>query len=294
MRKKLTSLSGSEQAAGRKQTGHFRFSIFPLRATVPLALCLLFGEAIAQVPGSTFRDSMRSGGGGPLMVVVPAGTFMMGCVSGRECVSDELPVHEVEIARSFALSVHEVTFEDYDRFTYADTADDEGWGRGGRPVINVSWAEAERYTRWLSDQTGHKYRLPSEAEWEYAARAGSATMYSWGDDVGWGRANCKDCGSRWDDKRRTAPVGSFAPNGFGLYDMHGNVWEWVQDCWNGDYAGAPTDGTAWLQGDCGSRVLRGGSWVNNPGNLRAANRSRCSTGSRCSSNGFRVARTLTP
>ena len=255
-----------------------------------VALCFFFDEASAQTPGSAFRDSMRSGGEGPLMVVIPAGTFMMGCVSGRECKSNELPVHEVELARSFALSSHEVTFEDYERFTHADTANE--WGRGRRPVYNVSWVDAERYTRWLSDQTGQKYRLPSEAEWEYAARAGSGGMYSWGDDVGWRRANCEGCGSQWDD-RRAAPVGSFAPNGFGVYDMHGNVWEWVQDCLNRDYDGAPTDGTAWLRGDCGRRVLRGGSWASGPEDLRAASRGRQATDDRNYLIGFRVARTLT-
>ena len=163
------------------------------------------------------------------------------------------------IPAPFALSTHEVTFEDYDRFTHPNEVNDQGWGRGRRPVINVSWDEAKDYVEWLSSETGATYRLPSEAEWEYAARAGTANKYSWGNEIGANRANCQNdhCGDQW---KRTAPVGSFPPNGFGLYDMHGNVWEWVEDCWNGSYAGAPADGDAWRSGDCAKRVLRGGSW----------------------------------
>ena len=197
----------------------------------------------------------------PEMVVIPGGSFRMGCVSGRDCEDDEHPVHEVRV-ESFELGKYEVTFEEYDRFTAAtgrDRADDEGWGRGRRPVINVSWEDAEAYTKWLSGQTGERYRLPSEAEWEYAARAGSVTKYSWGNEIGSNRANCRACGSQW-DKKQTAPVGSFSPNGWGLHDLHGNVWEWVQDCWNGSYQGAPTNGSAWESGDCSLRGLRGGSW----------------------------------
>ena len=195
----------------------------------------------------------------PEMVVIPAGSFRMGCLSG-DCYRNE-PVHSVSI-ESFELSKYEVTFEEYDAFTDAtgrERANDRGWGRGRRPVINVSWDDAVAYTQWLSSQTGERYRLPSEAEWEYAARAGSTTKYSWGNDIGRNRANCDGCGSRWDD-RQTAPVGSFSANRWGLHDMHGNVWEWVQDCWNGNYRGAPTDGSAWESGDCSERVLRGGSW----------------------------------
>ena len=231
----------------------------------------------------------------PEMVVIPGGSFRMGCVSGRDCSDDEQPVHEVRV-ESFELGKYEVTFEEYDRFTAAtgrDRADDEGWGRGRRPVINVSWEDAVAYTRWLSQQTGQRYRLPSEAEWEYAARAGTATVYSWGNEVGINRANCNGgCGSRWDDQQ-TAPVGSFAPNGWGLHDMHGNVWEWVQDCY-GSYRGAPTDGSAWQQENCPQRVLRGGSWGSDPRYLRSAFRVRDSTSSRDLISGFRVARTITP
>ena len=161
------------------------------------------------------------------------------------------------------------------------------------PVVNVNWNGAKAYVRWLSDKTGKQYRLLSEAEWEYAARGGTTTRYSWGDDIDRNRANCEGCGSRWDDKQ-TAPVGSFAANPFGLYDVHGNVWEWVEDCGNRSYAGAPSDGRAWTRGDCRRRVLRGGSWVDIPRYLRSAFRFGGRSGNRSSNWGFRVARTLAP
>ena len=211
-----------------------------------------------QVPGTVFRDCPTC----PELVVVPAGRFRMGCVSGRDCYDSQQPVHEVELA-SFALGVYEVTFEEYDRFVQATghrRPGDGGWGRGGRPVIDVSWEDAAAYVAWLSRETGESYRLPSESEWEYAARAGTTTRYSWGQDIGRNLANCDGCRSRWDDDQ-TAPAGSFAANGWGLHDMHGNVWEWVADCWHENYARAPRDGTAWTSGgNCGRRVLRGGSW----------------------------------
>ena len=201
----------------------------------------------------------------------------MGCVSGKNCRDNEKPVHEVRVA-SFELSKYEVTFEEYDRFTVVTgriSPKDNGWGRGRRPVINVSWEDAVAYTEWLSAQTGERYRLPSEAEWEYAARAGSTTEYHFGNDesqlcryanhadtstdYNWRNTDCSDGVGK-----RTATVGSYQPNGFGLHDMHGNLWEWVQDCWNDSYQGAPTDGSAWTSGNCEKRVLRGGSWYNLP------------------------------
>ena len=161
-------------------------------------------------------------------------------------------------------------------------------------MMNVDWNHAQTYAMWLSEKTGKMYRLLSEAEWEYVARAGSGTWkYSWGNEIGRNRANCEGCGSRWDGKQ-TAPVGSFGANGFGLHDVHGNVWEWVEDCWNGTYAGAPTDGSAWEQGDCNLRVLRGGSWNYEPRDFRSAVRGWNSAGYRSYSFGFRVARSLTP
>ncbi len=251
------------------------------------------------VPASTyrakpsFRDQLRSGGEGPEMVEIPAGRFVMGCVSGRRCHHSEKPVHEVTISEPFALSVHEVTFEDYDRFTHPNKVYDQGWGRGNRPVINVSWDNAKAYIAWLSSETGAEYRLPSEAEWEYAARAGSETKYGWGNEIGSNRANCllHFCGDQWED---TSQVGSFKPNAWGLYDMHGNVAELVEDCWNYNYAGSPPDGSAWLEGECKVRILRGGAWSEGPRDLRPASRGRITTGVRRRDVGFRVVRTLTP
>ena len=229
----------------------------------------------------------------PEMVVIPAGSFKMGCVSGIDCWKSQEPVHAVRIA-SFELSKYEVTFEEYDAFTDAtgrERADEGGWGRGRRPVINVSWHDAVAYTHWLSDQTGKIYRLPSEAEWEYAARAGTETRYSWGNNLGYNRANCTVCGSRWDGKM-TAPVGSFEANGWGLHDMHGNVWEWVRDCWNDNYRRAPTDGSAWMVGECSFRVRRGGSWNSEPRDLRSAYRFWHVPGLQHNEYGFRVARSF--
>lgn len=247
------------------------------------------------VPGSTFHDFLRSGGKGPEMVVIPAGSFRKGCLSNDEsCAHRELPAHDVTIRQAFALSVHEVTFEDYDRFTVPEMVRDMGWGRGRQPAINVSWHDAIAYAAWLSAQTGAEYRLPSESEWEYAARAGTTTKYHWGDEIGVNRANCVGCGSPWAD-RRTAPVGSFAPNRFGLYDMHGNVFEWVEDCCEWRYDGRhPPDGTPCYIRPCWDRGLRGGSWRDLPTNVRAAYRDHIFPGMRDSSIGFRVARTLAP
>ena len=234
----------------------------------------------------------------PEMVVIPVGRFRMGCVSDQNCPTDAFPVHDVTIPQAFAVSKYEVTFAQWDACVAGGGCggyrpDDEGWGRGGRPVINVSWEDAQEYVAWLSRQTGQTYRLLSEAEWEYVARAGSETMYSWGNDIGSNRANCDGCFSQW-GHRQTAPSGSFPPNAFGVHDMHGNVWEWVEDCWNGSYAGAPADGSAWRSGDCGQRMSRSGSWFNRPRLMRSAFRIGSSAGNRYSTLGFRVARTLTP
>ena len=248
------------------------------------------GAADARPPGTVFRDCDEC----PEMVMIPAGTFRMGCVSGRDCYDDEQPVHAVTISRSFALSKYEVTFEEYDRFTFPNRVDDEGWGRGRRPVMNVSWNDAQEYVAWLSSQAGAQYRLPSEAEWEYAARAGTTTAYTWGNEIGNNRANCVGCGSQWGNRpKMTAPVGSFGANAWGLHDMYGNVLEWVQDCWHDSYVGAPGDGSAWTVGEnCGRRVLRGGSWGSASWVLRAAVRRGYGAGSRGFTSGFRVARTL--
>ena len=249
--------------------------------------------------GSTFRDCAQLC---PEVVVVPAGSYRMGSPAneaGRD--ADEGPVHRVTIGEPFAVGRYEVTFAQWDACHAgggcAHRPDDQGWGRGSRPVVDVSWDDAQEYVRWLSGETGRSYRLPSEAEWEYMARAGTKTRYWWGDAVGANRANCDGCGSRH-DARRTAPVGSFSANPFGLHDVHGNVWEWVQDCQTSSYDGAPGDGSAWESGDCNRRGLRGGSWQPDdlPRYLRSANRGSGGASDRrafdTASVGFRVVRSL--
>ena len=229
----------------------------------------------------------------PEMVVVLAGTFRMGCVTGRQCGSSETPVRKVRIA-SFEISKYEVTFAQWDTCTdYGGCrwVKDRGWGRVERPVIHVTWDDAQAYVGWLSDEMGTTYRLPSEAEWEYAARAGTETVYSWGEERSRGRANCDGCRCvHCGDK--TAPVGSFPPNPFGLHDMHGNVLEWVQDCWYDSYREAPVDGTARETGQCSARVARGGSWGHKPKSVRAATRWGIHVTRDYSGLGFRVARTI--
>ena len=243
-------------------------------------------------PGDTFRDCDQC----PEMVTVPAGSFRMGSAASEAGRSqDEGPQHEVRIAKPFAVGRFEVTFDEWDACVAAGGCNylpgDSVLDRGKRPVINVSWDDAQAYVAWLSKKTGQSYRLLSEAEWEYAARAGTTTRYPWGNEPGSNRANFTLSRSQWDSKQ-TAPVGSFEPNAFGLHDMIGNVWEWVQDCWNESYGGAPADGSAWGAGDCGRRVLRGGSWDDFPEAARSANRSRVEPGNRYYRFGFRVARTL--
>ena len=225
------------------------------------------------------------------MVSIPGGTFRMGDIRG-DAWDDEKPVHSVSVP-SFRMGKYELTFAQWDACV-ADggcggyTPDDGGWGRGNRPAINVSWDDAQSFIDWLNDKTGGNYRFPTEAEWEHAARAGSTTRYSWGKRIGRNQANCDGCGSRWDDDR-TAPVGSFSANAWGLHDMHGNVWEWVQDCYNDSYVGAPTDGGAWMSGDCSRRVRRGGSWLNDWRSLRSASRGGDPRSDRGDGLGFRLA-----
>ncbi len=236
----------------------------------------------------------------PQMVRVPAGEFMMGAPAADDAAEgDERPQHRVTIALPFAVGANEVTFEQWNACVEGGgcngySPDHEGWGRGRRPVINVAWEDAQAYVAWLSARTGQRYRLLTEAEWEYVTRAGTTTRYWWGDDVGRNRANCQECGSRWDDSE-TAPVGSFPANAFGLHDSLGNVWEWVEDCYNPNYRAAPTDGGAWLGGkDCTRRVLRGGSWDNTPLIIRVTERIGGEAKARSNNVGFRVAKDLAP
>jgi formylglycine-generating enzyme required for sulfatase activity len=253
------------------------------------------GAERALKPLASFRECAKDC---PEMIVISAGSFMMGSPATKG-PANELPQHPVTIAKPFAVSRFDVTFADWDACVSVGgcpqegRAGDAGWGRGTRPVIYVSWDDAQQYVAWFSKMTGKTYRLLTEAEWEYAARASTTTAYYWGDEIGRGNANCNGCGSQWDD-RQTSPVGSFKPNAFGLYDMAGNVFQWVQDCYHENYNDAPAESSPWITGDCKERVVRGGSWNGVPPYLRSATRSGGTIDTRGVDVGFRVGRTLTP
>ena len=277
-------------------------------------------QSVAPPQRHEFRDCAEC----PEMVTIPAGRFVMGSAAGEHGRFDaEGPRHPVAV-RSFALGKHDVTNEEFLIFLretgYQPAPCDPmlgvAWRSPGRgiayppvesepprwPAFCLNWFDAKAYIAWLNAKlrgaergADGPYRLPSEAEWEYAARAGRAAARWWGEAIGVGNANCNGCGSKWDG-HEVAPVGSFAANPFGPYDVLGNLWQWTEDCWNESYAGAPADGTAWTTGDCGKRVLRGGSWSNLPEFVRSAARSRADAAGRdidySSYAGFRVARTL--
>ena len=294
-------------------------TIISLLPAVLLGLLPASAPAQNQLePGEYFRDCDNC----PWMVVVPAGSFRMGSPDsedGRD--SDEGPVHEVTIAKPFAVGVYEVTFyewgkcvpsfcenqrpEDARRYRDMGWGEDDnagrsttayggedifgGWGRGKRPVINVSWDDTQEYVRWLSARTGKTYRLLSESEWEYVARAGTTGRYHWGNRISLRKANY---GGRTD---KTVLVGLYPPNSFGLYDVHGNVWEWVGDCWNDSYEGAPSDGSIWDEGDCDRSVVRGGSFGTSDARyIRSANRGWKPSWAGQYDIGFRVAREIGP
>jgi formylglycine-generating enzyme required for sulfatase activity len=249
------------------------------------------------------RDSFRECDVGcPEMIVVPAGEFIMGSPDGTDGKTkaeegrydDEGPQHRVVIAHAFAAGINDVTFDEWDACAAVGgcpkKAVDYLMGRGRKPAVGVSFDDAEQYAAWLSLMTGKPYRLLSEAEWEYSARAGTTTAYFWGDEIGNGHANCNGCGSQ----RLTSPVGYFAPNAFGLHDMAGNVFQWLEDCLHEGYDSAPNDGSAWTDRNCADRMIRGGSWMNYPRDLRSAARNAGASGDRGVNLGFRVARTLAP
>jgi formylglycine-generating enzyme required for sulfatase activity len=317
-RRRDVEADGKAEAEAKRPEEEHRRLPWPIRRSAPLLGCLAGVVAVCAIgawfvlspgrtpvaplaaaqeralkPGDTFQECSNC----PLMMVVPAGSFIMGSPAGEPGrFSNEDPQHEVTIANPFAVGQYELRFDEWD----ACVADggcngfkppDQGWGRKDRPAINVSWVDAHAYVSWLAKKTGKPYRLLTEAEYEYATRAGAQTAYPWGNAVVQNNANCTGCGGQWNGKE-TAPVGSFAANGFGLYDMTGNVWEWTQDCYHDSYNGAPTDGSAWTSGDCYQRVLRGGSWINTPKGLRAALRDWIGLDNRVNLFGFRVGRTL--
>ncbi len=239
-------------------------------------------------PGTVFRDIDAPWC--PELVVIAVGSFVMGSPKDEESRNeDEGPQHRVMFASPFALGKYPVTIAEYDHFCVEAAREqrrDQSWGRGRRPVIHLSWEDAKAYCGWLGDQTRQAYRLPSEAEWEYACRAGTTTRYSWGDEIKPQNANY---GS---NVGKTSEIGPYAPNPFGLYDMHGNLWEWCEDLWHDNYQSALADGSAWLQGKSSGRVVRGGSWVSTPWLLRSASRFRVVPGYRNIDLGFRVSRTF--
>ncbi len=244
-----------------------------------------FNKEVRKPPEfAVFRDRLRDGSVAPKMVVLPAGRFLMGSEEdeGRD---DEKPLHEV-ILPTFSIGKYALTFEEYDRFARAtgrEMPSDSGWGRGRRPVINVNWFDAKAYCDWLSMMTGKHYRLPSEAEWEYACRAGSVEKYATGNTITTEQANF--------DGNKTLSVGRYPANPWGLCDMHGNVWEWVEDDWHKDYSEAPADGSAWVDGS-DVRVLRGGSWLLYDWFLRSAIRDAYGPVGRFNRAGFRLAQEL--
>ena len=253
--------------------------------------------------GSTFRDCTDC----PEMVSIPAGSFMMGSpesevdqTAAPARLANQGPQRRVSVP-AFAAGKFEVTWNEYTACVSAGGCAAlmaDGFGGGTRPVTNVSWNEAVAYTKWLSNKTGQTYRLLSEAEWEYAARAGTTTPFSFGSTISTSQANYDGNytygnGSKGEHRQKTTPVGTFSSNAFGLHDMHGNVWEWVQDCYAENYSvGQPSDGSAYTSGSCSLRVIRGGSWSDFPQFIRSANRYWSVPSIRYSNRGFRVARTL--
>jgi len=206
-------------------------------------------------PGTVFRDCPDC----PEMVVIPAGEFEMGNAQSER--PEEKPVVKVRIAKPFALSKTEVSFDDWEICVQANrcpSPDDHKWGRGAQPVIKISWQEAVNYAIFLSEKTGKRYRLPSEAEWEYAARGGTKTPFWWGSEPGTRMANCRNCGTEF--HHRASPVATFAANPFGLHDMNGNLAEWTLDCWVENHQGAKTDGSPRDAAGCDKRTIRSGSW----------------------------------
>ncbi len=250
-------------------------------------------EEIFESLPNTLQDDLEVGGKAPEVTKIQPSTFEMGDLQN---IGDdnEKPVHTVTVPTGFYISSYEVTFSQYDLFansTNRPLPSDNGWGRGNRPVINVSWFDAKAYTNWLTEQTGENYRLPTEIEWEFSIRANSSSSFWYGDSVNSGYSVCDGCGSQWDGKS-TAPVGSLLSNPLGLFDMHGNVAEWVEDCYHDNYVNAPTSNTIWSSGNCDSRVLRGGSWFDIPRVGRSSTRYRAEPNLKASNWGFRVTRVV--
>jgi len=247
----------------------------------PMQVAVIKPPRIPVQPGTdVFRDCDQC----PEMVNLPGGTFAMGSNDD----ASEKPVHQVNVA-SFAIGRFAVTIGEWKQCVAAKACSYEPTGDDDMPAFNLSWNDAQQYVGWLSNLTKKRYRLPTEAEWEYAARAGAGTKYWWGNQLVAGMANCKDCGDG-SDQRRPMKVASFTPNPFGLFDMTGGIEQWVADCWHRNYDGAPRDGSSWDTQNCRERVLRGGSYRSDASYLRAASRNRYDPGVRYLAHGLRVAR----
>jgi formylglycine-generating enzyme required for sulfatase activity len=264
----------------------------PAPRSVPKPVAAPIAEAKqAATPTTNKTEGIRDCPACPEMLVLPAGTFTMGEKRGDR---SERPVHKVSIKRPFAIGKYEVTIGQWNECV-KDGACSYKAAKGGPtenfPVRDISWNDAQEYVRWLSQKTKQEYRLPSEAEWEYSARANRQTRFWWGDTVGTGNANCKDCGGKWDHSA-PAEVDAYPPNPFGVYGANGGVWEWVNDCWHKSYDGAPKDGSSWDKPDCRENVIRGGSWRNDASYVHSASRFKYDTNVRYLLNGFRVAKTL--
>lgn len=319
------STNPKTEAKGRSHKSSNRFAIGTGIVALLFGATALYNDLLSNTAETTPIADQKVDARLPFepeMVSIPAGKFMMGSPeSEKDRHSDEGPQHKVTI-EAFEMSRFEITTKQFRQFVQDrnyqtakqnyfgcrdDVNDDSeqqqlepNWQNPGfaqsddHPVVCVSWSDAQAYVKWLSEQTGKQYRLPTEAEWEYAARAGSKTRYWWGDDIGRNNAVCNGCGSQWDGKR-TAPVGSFKANAFGLHDTAGNVHEWVEDCFRPghDYKGAPIDGSAWTwtgPGDCRYFAFRGGSWNNVPKRLRSSRRDGSLFGIARNLVGFRIAR----
>lgn len=274
------------------------FSKALLLLVISVALTSCVTHQSRPIAGTEVQDCAEC----PVMVVMPERSFTMGSPADETGRSkNEGPQHVVAIRSGLAIGKHEVTFAEWDACV-ADGgcerhADDNGWGRGNRPVINVMWYDAQAYVTWLSAKTSKIYRLLSEAEWEFAAKGGLSTTYSWGSNASHGHANYgtdECCGGHAEDLdlwvESTAPVGSFPPNPLGLHDLSGNVWEWVEDCWHENHEGRPDDGIARLTGDCNLRIMKGGSWASMPVRIRGAFRDAYPPNDHGTIIGFRVAR----
>jgi formylglycine-generating enzyme required for sulfatase activity len=270
-------------------------------AVAALAAAAFSIGAIAQTKAASHPLVIKDCSDCPEMVAVPAGEFLMGSPMTEPHRGAEAQ-HTVTILRAFAVSRFEITFAEWDACVRDGGCDgyrpEAPWGRGRMPVVNINFNNAEAYAAWLSRKTGKRYRLLSEAEWEWAARGGSTAPFAFGPTLSAGQANFDssektELNPKGPARGKAVAVGSFKPNAFGLYDMHGNVWEWTEDCWNDEYGPSmPRDGRPALTGDCNGRVLRGGSWEDGASDLRAAARVANAIGDRSWSDGIRVAREL--